>query len=124
MLEGLDKINWAALTHACGSAADVPDLLRQLPASRRALRDLAAGKVPILPDKSLPLIADPSDPSKPLPPYALVVGRRIVHRAYGAGTVTSVSPNEKFVYFEVKFDEDGTHRLGLPADGSPWPPPR
>jgi hypothetical protein len=90
-----------------------------LPASRRALRDLAAGEVPVFPDKSLPLIADPSEPLKPLPPNALVVGRRIVHRTYGAGTVTSVSPNEKFVYFEVKFVEEGTHRLGVRADGSP-----
>jgi hypothetical protein len=30
MLEGLDRINWSDLTHAYGSAEDVPDLLRDL----------------------------------------------------------------------------------------------
>src|SRR5690349_1585950 len=30
MLEGLDRIDWSKLTHAYGSAEDVPDLLRQL----------------------------------------------------------------------------------------------
>ncbi len=30
MLDGLDDIQWAKLTHAYGSAADVPDLIRQL----------------------------------------------------------------------------------------------
>lgn len=30
MLEGLDTIDWSALTHAHGSAADVPELLRSL----------------------------------------------------------------------------------------------
>lgn len=30
MLEGLDDINWKELKHACGSASDVPELLRRL----------------------------------------------------------------------------------------------
>src|SRR5690348_3356050 len=35
MLEGLDAINWAKLTHAYGPAEDVPGLIRKL-ASRNA----------------------------------------------------------------------------------------
>ena len=30
MLEGLDRVNWSSLHHACGPADDVPDLLRLL----------------------------------------------------------------------------------------------
>ena len=30
MLDGLDKIEWSKLSHACGTAADVADLLGQL----------------------------------------------------------------------------------------------
>jgi len=30
MLETLDSIPWNTLTHAAGSAADVPDMIRQL----------------------------------------------------------------------------------------------
>ena len=33
MLEDLDKINWAELSHARGSAINIPDLIRQLPSS-------------------------------------------------------------------------------------------
>jgi hypothetical protein len=45
MLDGLNKIDWSKLTHAYGSAAEVPDLLRDLPspdmeASANALWEL------------------------------------------------------------------------------------
>jgi Flp pilus assembly protein TadD len=33
MLDGLDKIDWASLQHAYGSAADVPDMIRRLASS-------------------------------------------------------------------------------------------
>jgi HEAT repeat protein len=41
MLEGLDAIDWAALTHAYGSAADVPGLLRALASKNKEQRENA-----------------------------------------------------------------------------------
>lgn len=41
MLEGLDAIEWATLTHAYGSADDVPDLLRDLASDDLAQRESA-----------------------------------------------------------------------------------
>lgn len=39
MLENLDKINWAELSHAYRPANDVPGLLRQLASPDQAVRD-------------------------------------------------------------------------------------
>src|SRR5688500_11616185 len=41
MLDGLDKVPWASLTHAYGSAADVPDMIRRLRSSDDEERDEA-----------------------------------------------------------------------------------
>ena len=41
MLEDLDKINWSKLSHAYGSAEDVPDLLRALTSTDKGIRDNA-----------------------------------------------------------------------------------
>lgn len=43
MLDGLDRTDWAALTHAYGPAADVPDLLRALASKKTAVREEALG---------------------------------------------------------------------------------
>lgn len=45
MLEGLDRIDWSSLRHACGSASDVPEQIRALastskPEREQALNDL------------------------------------------------------------------------------------
>ena len=34
MLEGLDAVEWAQLTHAYGAAVDVPELIRALTSSQ------------------------------------------------------------------------------------------
>lgn len=41
MLETLDSIEWAKLTHAAGSAADVPDMIRQLLSNKASVRERA-----------------------------------------------------------------------------------
>jgi hypothetical protein len=41
MLDGLDRTDWAGLTHAYGPAADVPGLLRALASRKKAVRDEA-----------------------------------------------------------------------------------
>lgn len=41
MLEGLDTIDWPSLTHAYGSASDVPDLIRALASPSQATQDEA-----------------------------------------------------------------------------------
>ncbi len=45
MLEGLDKIDWKQLTHAYGSAADVPGQIRSLASSIKLRRDAAMDKL-------------------------------------------------------------------------------
>lgn len=79
MLAKLDTIDWANLTHAYGSADDVPDQIRALRSADRAVRERALGQlyanifhqgtryqasaaaVPFL----LELLADPSTPARP-----------------------------------------------------------
>src|SRR5260221_6553853 len=41
MLEGLDRVDWAHLTHAYGPATDVPDLIRALASPDTATRHAA-----------------------------------------------------------------------------------
>ena len=41
MFEGLDKVDWASLEHAYGSASDVPDLLRALRSGEAEAREAA-----------------------------------------------------------------------------------
>ena len=41
MLDGLDAIDWEKLTHAYGSAADVPDMIRALRSPNREVREAA-----------------------------------------------------------------------------------
>src|SRR4051812_30080327 len=41
MLETLDQVAWSTLTHAYGSAADVPDLIRDLAAAEPQVRERA-----------------------------------------------------------------------------------
>jgi len=43
MFEGLDRIDWAAMAHAYGSAEDVPNLLRQLVSNDPEEREFALG---------------------------------------------------------------------------------
>jgi hypothetical protein len=43
MLEGLDNVDWKSLTHAYGSAEDVPDQLRNLISDDPKVRDDAWG---------------------------------------------------------------------------------
>ena len=43
MFEGLDRIDWASMNHAYGSAEDVPELLRHLVSSDPEEREMALG---------------------------------------------------------------------------------
>jgi hypothetical protein len=43
MLEGLDRVDWARLTHAYGPASDTPDHIRRLASSRASQRKAARG---------------------------------------------------------------------------------
>jgi hypothetical protein len=43
MLEGLDRVDWARLTHAYGAASDTPDHIRRLASSRASQRKAARG---------------------------------------------------------------------------------
>ena len=45
MLEQLDEVAWASLSHAYGSAEDVPDLLRALASPDRARRERARSEL-------------------------------------------------------------------------------
>ena len=45
MLDGLDLIDWASLQHAYDSAADVPDLLRDLASTNEEKRKNAIYKL-------------------------------------------------------------------------------
>ncbi len=45
MLEGLDQVDWKRLSHAYGSAEDVPDLLRALMSPDSAVREAAIGEL-------------------------------------------------------------------------------
>ena len=44
MLENLDKINWAGLSHANGSAVNIPDLIRQLASADETIRRTASAQ--------------------------------------------------------------------------------
>ncbi|MGH9186943.1 MAG: TetR/AcrR family transcriptional regulator [Acidimicrobiales bacterium] len=48
VLEGLEDVRWASLTHAYGSAGDVPDLIRRLPNKDQAVREKALWEFPVL----------------------------------------------------------------------------
>lgn len=72
-------------------------------------------------DPTLPLLANPEDPTCPLRPDSLKVGQRVLHRSFGPGVVTSIAPSQRDTKIGVQFDDEGPKMLMLPSDGSPLP---
>lgn len=90
-----------------------------LPDTMREWRDLAAGREPNPVDETLPLLAELHHPRKPVRPDRLKVGKRVVHRYFGIGTVTRIEADGAFTRLMILFDEEGCKTLSLPSDGSP-----
>jgi hypothetical protein len=78
-----------------------------LPETSREWRALAEGRAPDPIDMSLPELALVTRPRRLVRAGTLKRGDRIVHREYGAGTVTSARPSNGGTDLGVKFDDGG-----------------
>jgi hypothetical protein len=84
-----------------------------LPDTKREWRELAAGREFTPVDMTLPILAYLADPRRAVVASRLVAGQRVVHRSFGMGTVTKVSPSNRGATVVVDFDVEGTMTLGL-----------
>jgi len=87
-----------------------------LPDTMREWRDLAAGRDPTPVDESLPILASPESPRRPLPPKKLRIGQKVLHRDFGMGTVAQINIGDPFTEMVVIFQEEGEKRLTLRSE--------
>jgi len=85
-----------------------------LPDMRRDWQNLADGRELTAVDMSLPMLADLENPQREVRPQLLKSGQRVVHRAFGAGTVNQVERTGNSTRVSVDFDYEGTKTLLLP----------
>lgn len=82
-----------------------------LPESRREWKDLAAGRDPVPVDMTLPMLACPLNPHAEINLDELKCGARVVHRSFGAGTVSSIEKSPSGTKIIVNFEEEGAKTL-------------
>ena len=87
-----------------------------LPDSMLEWRDLVAGRQPTEIDLSLPLLADPENPNKPLHADQLVRNRKILHRHFGVGVVLKTENEGTRTRIYIRFEEEGNMTFFLPTD--------
>jgi hypothetical protein len=82
----------------------------RLPDTNREWADLVAGRESVPVDNTLPILADPKTPRQPIDSSIVAVGRRVVHRCFGFGTVTKIGSGNRPT-FTIDFDTEGTRQI-------------